>query len=100
MVESTPSSAKYLTQRAKGESFQLVRTNKKLLQKQISSELGKVVSLKDLSNIHQKQKLNSGINSLEGTVKLLKCTYGEFMARMIHGFEIICKIVRVLFKRT
>jgi len=51
MVKSTPSSAKHLTQRAKGESFQLVRTNKKLLQKQISWELSKVVSLKDLSNI-------------------------------------------------
>jgi len=87
MVKSTPSSAKYLTQRAQGESFQLVRANKKVLQKQISSEFGKIVSLKDLSNIHQKQKLNSDINSLEGTVKLLKCTYGEFTARMIHGFE-------------
>ena len=75
VVKSTPSSEKYLTQRAEGKSFQLVRANKKLFQKQISSELRKVVSLKDLSNIHQKQKLNSSINSLEGTVKLLKCTY-------------------------
>jgi len=80
VVKSTPSSAKYITQRAEGKSFQLVRANKKLLQKQILSELGKVVSLKDLSNIHQKQKLNSGINSLEGSVKLLKCTYGG-----VHG---------------
>jgi len=87
MVKSPPSSAKYLTQRAKGESFQFVRANKKLFQKQISSELRKVASLKGLSNIHQKQKLNNGINSLEATVKLLKCTYGEFMARMIHGFD-------------
>jgi len=46
MVKPTPSLAKYLTQRAKGESFQLVRASKKLLQKQISSELRKVVSLK------------------------------------------------------
>jgi len=45
--------------------------------------IGKVVSLKDLSNIHQKQKLNSGINSLEGTVKLLKCTYGG-----VHGNDV------------
>jgi len=50
--------------------------------------------------MHQKQKLNSGINSLEGTSKLLKCTYGEFMGMMVHGFEVVCKIVRVLFKRT
>jgi len=60
--------------------------------------LEKVVSLKDLSNIHQKQKLSSGINSLERTVKLLKCTYGEFMAMMIHGFEVVCKIVRLFFE--
>jgi len=44
--------------------------------------------------------LKSGIHSLEGTVQLLKCTYGELMAIMVHGFEGVCKIVRVLFKRT
>jgi len=54
---------------AKVSSLMRIRANKKLLQKQISSESGKVVSLKDLSNIDQKQKLNIGANSLERTVK-------------------------------
>ena len=68
-----------------------IRANKKLLQEQISSESGKVVLLKDLSNIHQKQKLNIGANSLEGTVKQLKATYDEFMAMMMHGVKLFAK---------
>ena len=77
--------------KAKVSNLMRIRANKKLLQEQISSESGKVVLLKDLSNIHQKQKLNIGANSLEGTVKQLKATYGEFMAMMMHGVKLFAK---------
>ena len=53
--------------------------NKKLVQQQITQDTGKIVLLKDLSNLAASAKNSSTKNDLNHCVKTLMEKYGEYM---------------------
>jgi len=54
-----------------------LQVNKKLLRNQISKDSGKVVLLKDLSNIKTAMASKKSRNDLDEAVKILKGEYGK-----------------------
>ena len=61
----------------KAISLLRMNANKKLVQKQLIEDSGKIILLKDLSNLKASIKLNQPRNDLDATVRLLKETYSE-----------------------
>ena len=61
----------------KAANLLCMNANKKPVQQQISQETGKVVLLKDLSNIAAKAKERTTKNDLDSCVSLLMNKYGE-----------------------
>lgn len=55
-----------------------MKANKKLIQEEISKETGKVVLLKDISNIATAAKQGRPRNNLDITVQTLKDKYGTY----------------------
>lgn len=53
-----------------------MKANKKLVQDQLSTETGKVILLKDISNIATAAKQGRSRNNLNTTVQSLKDNYG------------------------
>ena len=53
-----------------------MRVNKKMLQQQLCQEIGKIVLLKDLSNMSLDLKNRQSKNDLHNTIKVLMEKYG------------------------
>ena len=53
-----------------------MKANKKMIQQQLCKETGKIILLKDLSNIATANKSGKSGNDLNSTVTLLMDTYG------------------------
>ena len=68
-----------LTNDAKAKAAKLleIKGNKKMIQQQLSSETGKVVLLKDLTNLSASLKKGKTRNDLDATVKMLMEKYGK-----------------------
>lgn len=63
--------------KAKAERLLELQANKKLVQHQLSQETGKVVLLKDLTNISSSLKRKVTRNDLDSTIEMLKTKYGK-----------------------
>ena len=63
----------------KATGLLMMSANKKLVQQQMSQESGKIVLLKDLSNLTTRAKQNSSKNDLDGCVKKLMEKYGKLV---------------------
>ena len=64
-----------------GEAARLLsmKANKKMVQDKMAGMTGKVILLKDLSNLCTKMKAGKTRNDLEAAVKLLTDKHGEFL---------------------
>ena len=62
--------------KCKAGEFLSLKVNKKLLQQKLSSESGKKVTLKDISNIATKLA-NKDRNNIDNVVDLLQSKYGK-----------------------
>ena len=60
-----------------------MKANKKMVQDKIGELSGKVILLKDLSNISTKSKMAKTRNSLHECIKTLTEKYGECMANAV-----------------
>ena len=76
-----------------------MKVNKKMLQQQLSVESGRVVALRDLTNLTVKMKQSMSRNDLVHVVELLEKDYGIIIFRDIDGEtrEIHGSIFLVLF---
>ena len=76
-----------------------MKVNKKMLQQQLSVESGRVVTLRDLTNLTVKMKQSMSRNDLVHVVELLEKDYGIIIFRDIDGEirEIHGSIFLVLF---
>ena len=76
-----------------------MKVNKKMLQQQLSVESGRVVTLRDLTNLTVKMKQSMSRNDLMHVVELLEKDYGIIIFRDIDGEirEIHGSIFLVLF---
>ena len=76
-----------------------MKVNKKMLQQQLSVESGRVVNLRDLTNLTVKMKQSMSRNDLMHVVELLEKDYGIIIFRDIDGEirEIHGSIFLVLF---
>lgn len=54
-----------------------MKAHKKMIQHQLSRETGKIVLLKDLSNIAACQKCGTTQNDLDATIEMLMSKYGK-----------------------
>ena len=61
-----------------------VKANKKMVQDKMADMTGKVILLKDLSNLSDKMKAGRTRNDLEAAVKLLTDKHGEYMYVYVH----------------
>ena len=66
------------------EGFLKMKINKKLLQQQLSVTAGKVVTLKDISNIQTGQISKEDRNNLDGLVKKLKDMSGIIISLLTY----------------
>ena len=56
-----------------------MKANKKLIQKQLTEETGKIILLKDLTNISTSMKEGKSRNDLDSTIGLLQDKYGMYV---------------------
>ena len=59
-----------------------MKANKKMIQMQLSKETGRVVLLKDLSNIASSSKNGQSRNNVDAVVQLLVDKYGELICTL------------------
>ena len=57
--------------RTKAANLLEMKANKKMVQHQLSHETGKIILLKDLSNIAASQKCGTTQNDLDATIQML-----------------------------
>lgn len=74
--------------RAKAQKLLGLSANKKLIQRQLSSETGKVILLKDLANVVTSAKQGSSRNSISSIVDTLSEKYGESILNMMQHIQI------------
>ena len=60
------------------ENLIKLKVNKKLLQQKLSIESGKIVTLKDISNLVTRLNATEKRNDLENTINNLQNQYGKF----------------------
>lgn len=65
--------------KAKASSLLQMNANKKMIQSQLSQETGKVILLKDLTNIATEVKQGSSRNSVDAVVHNLMGKYGMYV---------------------
>ena len=63
--------------KAIAEDLIQLKVNKKLLQQKLSAESGKIVTLKDISNIATQMNAGEKCNDLENTINTLQKQYGK-----------------------
>lgn len=64
--------------KAKATKLLEMKANKKLIQRQITEETGKIILLKDLTNISSAMKDGKSRNDLDSTIAMLKDKYGKY----------------------
>ena len=64
---------------AKAASLLGMRANKKLIQQELCQETGKIVLLKDLSNISSDSRKGKSRNDIDQVVKTLMEKYGKIL---------------------
>ena len=78
------------------ENLIKLKVNKKLLQQKLSIESGKIVTLKDISNLVTRMNAAEKRNDLQNTINNLQNQYGKFQE------SYFCKLfsVKKLFQET
>ena len=72
--------------KAKASSLLQMNANKKMIQTQLSQETGKVILLKDLTNIATAAKQGHSRNSVDAGVHNLMEKYGKCVRCFVHDF--------------
>ena len=72
----------------KATGLLMMNANRKLVQQQMSQEPGKIILLKDLSNLTTRAKQTNSKNDLDGCIKKLMEKYGKHKIMYVQMYRI------------